>query len=106
MTTYTILGAVEGSLWWPVGEPAQKPISYSFKRSETPPPFVNSAETLREAVEQLMTAEGGDFSDAPRLTADTFLLVRHDSPSGRRTVSRWFDLTRFPSISDYVGGGS
>lgn len=100
-TTFTILGALQGCLWWPIGEPAQKPVSYAFKRTETPPPFVNTAETLREAVEGLM--RDGDFSNAPRLTADSLLLVTRRAATYE--TRRWFPLASFSSIADYMIGG-
>lgn len=104
MTTFTILGSVEGGLWWPYRAPAEKPVNYSFERSDEPRPFVSAATTLRDAVEDLMTQEGGDFSSALLLSADSLLLVTRRGAT--HETRRWFSLASFASISDYVTGGA
>jgi hypothetical protein len=93
-TYYTIAGTIRGGLWWPMGEPAEKPVERAFTSG--------SGESLREQVENLMVRESGDFSDAPRLTADTVLLAERISPTGQRRVVRTFPLSRFPSVADYL----
>jgi hypothetical protein len=102
MTTYTIVGALQGGLWWPYGALAEKPVEYVFTRDDIGAPFVNTAETLADALAGLMAAEDGDFSNAPRLTADSVLLAERTSPSGRRRVLRTFSLASFGSIADYM----
>lgn len=104
-TTYTIEGTVTGELWWPTGVPAGKQVSRTFERSHaTLRDMVGEAATLRDMVDAITLAEGGDFSTAPRLTSDTRLIVTRERRSGTtvRTVERTFDLARFPSIADYI----
>lgn len=100
-TTYSIEGHAIGGMWWPMGSPASKPVSYTFERGARPPrPFVEQADTLLEAVEALTTREGGDFSTAARLTADSVLVVTHRT--ARRVTRRWFPLSLFASLADYL----
>jgi hypothetical protein len=100
-TTYSIEGHVIGGMWWPIGEPATKPVSFTFERGDMPRrPFTEQVETLLEAVEALTTREGGDFSTAARLTADSVLVVTHRT--ARREVRRWFPLSLFASLTDYL----
>jgi hypothetical protein len=99
--TYTIIGTLQGGLWWPIGEPAQKAASFAFERLEEPRLFDHAAHTLRSAVEQLMREEDGDFSDAPRLTADSVLVVTRHGRTHR--TERIFPLAGFASIADYIG---
>jgi hypothetical protein len=91
-TEFRIEGSVIGGLWWPIGEPATKAVSMRFVSGEYP--------TLRDAVDSLTMREGGDFSTAARLTADSVLIATRQH--GRRTVSRFFDLTAASSIADYM----
>lgn len=97
-TTFTILGAVTGELWWPMGAEAFKPITFRFAREGRP--FVTEADTLTGAVEALMRAEDGDFSSEAKLTGDSVLVV--ERVSSRRTTKRWFPVTMLPSIAQYV----
>lgn len=98
-TSFEIVGAVTGELWWPIGEPAYKDVVYSFRRGEQRP-FLAGHDTLREAVESLMRREDGDFSTAGRLTADTFLVATRRTAN--RETRRFFRLTNARSISDYI----
>lgn len=95
-TTYEVTGTLRGELWWPIGEPAEKPFRVTFRESERPA-------TMAEMAEAIMRAEGGDFSSDAVMLADTTLTItRHRRPYSRRTVERWFPLTAFPSLTDYV----
>jgi hypothetical protein len=97
-STYTVKGTMTGELWWPMGMPAFKEVSFSFAREGRA--WVAEADTLAEGIEALMRAEDGDFSSAARLTADSYLEVTRERAHGR-TV-RWFPLTLFGSIAGYV----
>ena len=95
-TTFEIHGTLYGGLWWPIGAPASKPVTFTFAREGRP--WVNEADTIRGAVEQLMTSEDGDFSTAATIDG-TLTIVRR---TARRETRRYFDLRAFGSIDDYI----
>jgi hypothetical protein len=95
-STFEIRGTIHGGLWWPMEAPAWKELSATFSRDGGP--FVDKADTLREAVEGILTREGGDFSTAPLLNG-TLTVVRR---TARREHRRTFELSALPSIADYV----
>ena len=98
-TTYTLMGTLTGGLWWPMGAPAAKPVTFTWTREA---PFTD-APTLREAVQHVEAAEGGDFSDAPLWTADSVLIIRRASGAATRVVrERVVPLSACPSIAAYV----
>jgi hypothetical protein len=96
-TTFEIQGCMTGSMWWPVGHRGVLPIAYKFARVGRP--FVDEADSLRQAVDMLLTKHGGDFSGT-KLTGDTVLVVTKSGD--RRETKRWFPMTMFASISDMV----
>lgn len=92
MATFTLSGHIAGEIYWSrVG--AAKPVEMSWGTGEY--------DSLRQAAESLMRREDGDFADAPRLTADSLLIVdRHGrhGQSHRHVV----EVRRLESIADYV----
>jgi hypothetical protein len=97
-TEYTIAATMTGPLWWPIGEPATKDVTFTFRRDDTPRPWQHNADTLAEAVERLMVAEDGDFSGPA--TIEGVLIITHRT--ARRETRRVFGLELFPSIADWV----
>lgn len=97
-TMFRIEGAVRGGLWWPMGALAFKPVSFGFSREGGP--WISQAATLEEAVETLLTAEGGDFSTDVKLTGDSVLVVEKRTAS--RVTKRWFPVVSLPSIAGLV----
>ena len=89
--TYRVAGTLEGSIWWPVGVLATKTFTYV---TTTRP------DSLRDLCEQVMTAEDGDFSGAPRMLADTTVVVTRWRGDGLGHRSRSIEVTRFPSLRD------
>lgn len=95
-TTFEIHGTMIGGLWWPMGTPASKEIAFTFAREGQP--WVNEADSIRSAVEQLMHKEDGDFSGAAQI--DGVLTIVRRTPT--RETRRYFDLRSFTSIADYI----
>lgn len=92
----TIRGAICGNIWQPgtgkCGLPLNVNLSREIARFYRPDgPRV----TLRDAIELVMCENDGDFQSA-KFTSDTDIIVR----SGERT--RYWPVTAFPSIADYV----
>ena len=97
-TTVTVNGTLQGGLWWPYGHPAQVNVhaAESVDRYTAPP-------TLRDIIDTIIAEHGGDFSDAPRLTADsTVTIVRERSGRTAHTAQRTYTVDALPSIADYV----
>jgi len=92
-TTYSVTGTLRGPIWWPVGAPAEK--AFEYRAIERPG-------SLRELAESIMAAEGGDFSGAPLLLADTALEITRWRSDGRGHRSRLFDLASFASLEGYT----
>jgi hypothetical protein len=97
-TTFEIHATMTGPLWWPIGEPAEKEVSYTFRRDDVVRPFVDNAETLYDAVSSLMTKEDGDFSGPA--TIDGYLVAIRRT--ARHEHRRFFELSAFSSIADMV----
>lgn len=100
-TTYEIAGTVTGGLWWPIGAPAGKDVRYRFTREPDADPWVDEAPDLTAAVDALTLREGGDFSTAARMTADSVLIVTRTTRPGF-THRRVMALACFRSIAEYV----
>lgn len=102
MYEYTLhAAAVTGELWWPIGEPAYKegPWLAFVRHDKAARPFMDTYETLREAVQAMEMREGGDFSTAPLLAAPLLTVKR----IGRtHTTVRTFDLSKSRTIADYI----
>ena len=93
-TTYHVTGTLQGPLWWPIGELAQKTFSWDIAdRSGRP-------ESLRELADCIMAREDGDFSGAARMMADTTLTITRWHATGHH--GRTWDLAQFPSLADYT----
>lgn len=101
-TEYEIVGTLQGGLWWPIGEPAQKNVRMHFVRPGTPhDPWTGEAESLASMLSAVDSHEGGAFSDCARMTADSLLIITRHGPNGRRR-QRAYELARFPSVAGYV----
>lgn len=89
--TYYVTGSIIGDLWWPIGEPGTK--TFSYRTAERP-------ESLRALADSVMAEEDGDFSSAPRMTADSVLVITRWRATSHH--SRAWDLSQFGSIADYM----
>lgn len=98
MTTTMIIHAdINGAFWWPIGEPWVKHGQrYLLARTSA------DRTTLREAVDCFAMDHSGDSSDGITLS-DAWLEVRRTGD--RREVRRFFPLTMFPSVADYLSEG-
>jgi len=90
-TTFEIHGHVMGPIWQPGYDRCFKQTALAFGRER--------AKSLREAVE-LIVLHDGDFSQTPKLTADSYLTVV--KRSGSRLSQRYFPMDMFPSVRDYM----
>jgi hypothetical protein len=88
-------GGVTGSLWWPYGAPAWKHLSVDLLREAE-----RCSCNLTEALDSILTAEGGDFQGNARFTADTNIVFTFYH--GNRRITRFWALTEFPSLSEIV----
>lgn len=95
MFVYKIIGSVTGGLW--MGGRGYKEVEFNFLKSEKRP-FLPSYDSLRDAVESLV--DDGDFQGTVKLTADSVLRV--DWHRKTRTVTRFFPLSGFGSISEHM----
>ncbi len=103
-TRYTISGTITGKYWWPINVDAGKPARLTFRRVNHADGIYGHDEQpdLLSAMETLAIREGGDFSTAAKMTADSVLIAERSDMHGRRTFRRIVPLTAFPSIADYV----
>jgi hypothetical protein len=94
--TVHLSGAVTGNLWWPIGEPAARQVDRVL--------LLDPGECASEAIEDAVSREGGDFSTAPLLAADTLITLRHTHRRNGRTVTRErsFGVAELPSLTDFV----
>jgi hypothetical protein len=90
-TSFGIVGFVSGGLWWPYGAEAVKEVRFTWRAGQY--------DSLQGAVEALMPKEDGDFSDAPRLTADTYLYAERGDFQHMHTHR--IDIGQFASIAGY-----
>lgn len=99
--TYEIVGQLTGPIWQPGFDDCRKDVHVGFTRTSDPIHTQSQACDLREMVERI--TDDGDFR-AARLTGDSFLRVTqtHSSTGWRHMHEHVYDLTRFPSIADYI----
>lgn len=97
-------GGICGNIWQPgigkCGMPLNVNLSREIARIYSPD---DSRVTLRDAIELIMCENGGDFQSA-KLTGDTEICVSSAKISDGRMKkhSRYWPITAFPSIADYV----
>jgi len=99
-TTITVLGTLRGAFWWPIGEQWEKPVSQKFVRHRAAGAFEREADTLRDAL--LEITNDGDSSEGCRMMADSYVEIVKSSDDGRRSRSRVFELSMFPSVADLM----
>lgn len=103
MTHYdiTLRGGICGAIWWPVGAKCGSDLAVDISREMGR--ITGGKPTLRDVIELVMCEKGGDFQMA-RLTADTEILVtsRRLTDGRTKTHTRYWSVTAFPSIADYV----
>lgn len=108
MTHYDIAlrGGICGAIWWPVGAKCGVDLSINLSR-EINRIVGDGRPTLRDVIQLVMSEKGGDFQSA-MLTADTEICVTaHRAGPDQRirsTRTRYWPITAFPSIADYVDG--
>lgn len=106
-THYDILlrGGLCGSIWWPVGAKCGLPLNVDLSREISR--IVGDKVTLRDVIELIINEKGGDFQGA-LLTGDTELCVTVQRLGDGRVKShtRYWSITAFPSIADYVDSES
>lgn len=97
----SVHGAMAGPIWWPIGQKCGVPVSKTFDR-----------ETIREigtigAIEHMLTT-AGDFSEMPKLTADSYIQIDHVVIGNGRQVcrSRLIEVADLPSLADLVDADS
>ena len=101
MFRYEIVGALAGPIWQPGFDDCRKEVNETFTRTVDPIHTQREAMDLREMVERI--TNDGDFQSC-KLTADSFLrVIQVKSGNGWRDMhEHTYDLTKFPSIADYV----
>jgi hypothetical protein len=105
MTHYDISlrGGICGPIWWPAGAKCGSDLSVNLSREIGR--ICGGKPTLRDAIELVMSEKGGDFQSA-HLTSDTEICVTayRTGPDQRVTSkrTRYWPVTAFPSIADYV----
>jgi hypothetical protein len=90
-------GSVTGKLWMPPSQPAAKPLRRTLD--------LDPGKRASEAIKSAVSREGGDFSGAPLLAADTLITLRHTyRRNGRTTVTRErsFEAAELPGLVDFV----
>ena len=101
ITTLEVSGTMQGPIWWPIGEPCQKPYHASIV-SETRPAMLAD---IVDLIENELSSDG-DFSDMPLLTADTVIEIRRQSHNVRTNEkvirSRLYSVIDWPSLSAIV----
>lgn len=70
-TAVYLSGAVCGSLWWPTGVLAGRPIKVD---ATGPWGFLRDGDSFRDALDSLLMREGGDFSGA-QFSADSEIVI-------------------------------
>ena len=103
--TVTLIGTLEGPIWMPAIT-AQKPVEADLTRIAST--YLNATGSgLVEAAHSL--CDDGDFQSA-RLTGDSFIRIEHRrlraDGSGWTSRVRTVDVTRLPSLADYVAPDS
>jgi hypothetical protein len=106
VTEVRITGTVTGGLWWPYGAAIGKPFRVTLNPERESPAHRGPEDSFAAMVAAELDAQGGDFSSAPRLTADTGVIVRRVRWAllGHTLVTRerWYPVTAFPSLSALV----
>jgi hypothetical protein len=94
--TVHLSGSVTGKLWMPPGQPAAKPLRRTLD--------LDPGKRASEAIKGAVSREGGDFSSAPLLAADTLITLRHTYRRNGRTVTRErsLEVAELPSLVDFV----
>ncbi len=97
----TVVGALEGPVWWPVGTTCQLRIDIDL-----------TAEAARDVSRSGMVAairsfvtSAGDFSACPKLTGDTVVVIQHvyqPRRDERLAHAKVIEVTRLPSLADLV----
>lgn len=100
LTEVRIIGTLQGSFWWPIGEPWQKTINErrTYRPRASTVTYRSETSGLRDFV--LEITHDGDSSSACLLSDDSFVEITRYR--GTRKVSRMFPITLFPSIADCV----
>lgn len=101
----TISGGICGNIWQPGCGKCGMPLSADISRAKAR--ITGGKVTLRDVIELILAEVGGDFSFA-QLTGDTEICVTITLiVAGRvNSRSRYWPITAFPSIADYVDAES
>jgi hypothetical protein len=101
----TLRGGLCGAIWWPVGAKCGMDLNVDFSREASR--IVGDKVTLRDVIELIICEKGGDFQEA-LLTGDTELCVtvQRLSDGRRKSHTRYWPVTAFPSIAEYVDAES
>ena len=109
MTTFRtteayISGGICGSMWWPAGLMAGKPVHAHLRGAFGLMDRFSEPASFRDACDSLLMQEGGDFSRAS-FTADTRIVVirKRKDGNGRYTVHVWErELAQLADCADLV----
>jgi len=90
---------LRGTLCGPIWQGPRCSMDISADLTREAARIVGGKVTLRDVIQLVMCERAGDFQNA-QLTADSEIMVR--SGHGRTARHRWWPVTAFPSIADYV----
>ena len=102
-TAAYVSGGICGSLWWPAGSLAGKPVNADLRAKMA---CFSEPASFRDALDSLLMEEGGDFNGAA-FTADTVIRVERrcvDAP-GKYRVHVWErEIGQLRECGDLVNG--
>lgn len=105
-TTYTIVGEIIGTYWWPIGQEWEKPVCETFTEAGDLDRLHDFHDERPQRLRTLLEAVtiDGDSSSGCRLSAESVLIVRRTRRSNGSTVTRerTIALVDMPSAKDYV----
>lgn len=102
VTTIEVSGGVTGTLWMPAVT-GWKQVEARYTYRDDGQPFAPRADSLREALEDTISRNDGDFQGG-KLTGDTRIVIRRRA--GNRTVSRVLYVDQFPqALAEIVDFG-